>query len=279
MFDTLINAPAEFWQLAPVRGMVFFLGCCWGSFLNVCVYRIPAELSVVHPGSHCFHCKKAVAPYDNVPLLSWLILGGKCRHCKSRISPQYFFIELLTGLLFLAVYIIFGFTWLTPVYWLMIFGLMLGSFVDLAEFWIPDRVTWGGIIIGIPLSALVPELHGQETWLGGLQWSAIGAASGFFLLWGVGALGTFIFKKDAMGFGDVKLLGAIGAFLGWQAILLTIFAASVFGSIVGVTFIALGKQELGGKIPFGPYIALGALAWLFGGEQLVQWYLSFIIPQ
>ena len=170
----------------------------------------------------------------------------------------------------------YGPSWLTLVYWLMTFGLLLGTFVDIDEMWIPDRVTWGGMIIGVPLGALVPALHNAQTWQAGLQGSVIGAAVGFGLLYGVGKIGTFLFKKDAMGFGDVKLLGAIGAFLGWQAVLFVVFASACLGSIVGVTFIALGKNELGGKIPFGPYLAAAALIWLFGGHGIFEWYLNVL---
>ncbi len=276
MFDAYADIPPEFWQSPPVWITIWCLGACWGSFLNVCIYRIPKELSVVAPGSHCFSCKKPVAWYDNIPVLSWFILRGKCRNCGAPFSIRYAIIEAITATLFLGLWIQYGPSWVVPCYWLMAFGLLLGSGVDLDEFWIPDRVTWGGILIGLPLSALVPALHGQETALQGLLYGAAGAALGFGMLWTVGAIGTFLFKKDAMGFGDVKLMGAIGAFLGMPAVLFTVFAAALVGSIFGVTMILLGKNELGGRIPFGPYLAAGALAWLFGGDALFEAYFNLI---
>ncbi len=275
-WDVYADVPAEFWQSAPVLGLIWFLGACWGSFLNVCVYRIPAELSVVYPGSRCSTCKKAIAWYDNLPVLSWFLLRGKCRHCGARFSFRYALVEAITGGLFLGIWMLNGPTWITLAYWLMTFGLLLGTFVDIDEMWIPDRVTWGGMILGVPLGALLPALHGAATWQDGLRLAAIGAAVGFGILYGVGKLGTFLFKKDAMGFGDVKLLGAIGAFLGWQAVLFVVFASALLGSIVGVSFIALGKNELGGKIPFGPYLAAAALIWVFGGDGLFDWYVGWL---
>jgi len=277
MFDVYADLPPGFWQQPAVWGMVWIFGAMWGSFLNVCIYRIQAEMSVSWPGSHCFSCKKPVAWYDNIPVLSWFVLRGRCRHCGARFSIRYAVIEALTGLLFLALWIRFGPSWAMLVYWLMGFGLLLGSGVDLDDFWIPDRVTWGGILIGLPLSALVPELHGAETWLEGLKASALGAGAGFGLLWAVGVIGKLAFKKEAMGFGDVKLLGAIGAFLGAPAVLFVIFAASLLGSVVGLTLIALGKSELGGRIPFGPYLSVAALMWLFGGETLFVAYFDWIL--
>ena len=278
MFEVYADIPPEFWQSPPVWITIWFLGACWGSFLNVCIYRIPKELSVVAPGSHCFSCKKPVAGYDNIPVLSWFILRGKCRNCKTPFSIRYAVIEALTATLFLLIWIGYGPSWVTLCYWLMTFGLLLGSGVDLDEYWIPDRVTWGGILIGLPLSALVPALHGQESALTGLRSGAIGAATGFGLLWAVGKLGKLMFKKDAMGFGDVKLMGAVGAFLGGPAALFTVFAAALLGSIFGVTMILLGKKEMGGRIPFGPYLAAGALVWIFGGDQLMDAYLNIIFP-
>lgn len=267
----------DLWQTVPVWIMVWIFGAIWGSFLNVCIYRIQAELSVAWPGSHCFACKKPIAWYDNLPVLSWFILRGKCRNCGEPFSIRYAIIEAVTGGLFLALWIGYGPSWQMLAYWLMAFGLLLGTGIDLDDFWIPDRVTWGGILIGIPLSGLVPQLHNADTWQQGLQASALGAALGFGLLWLVGFLGKLAFKKDAMGFGDVKLLGAIGAFLGAPAILFVVFASAFLGSIVGVTLIALGKNELGGRIPFGPYLAAAALLWLFGGDHVLDVYLNFIL--
>lgn len=279
MFDVYREMPPEVWQSFPVWFTVWCFGACWGSFLNVCIYRIPMELSVSIPGSHCFSCKKPVAWHDNIPVLSWFILRGKCRNCGAAFSIRYALIEALTASLFLAVWLAYGPAWITPVYWLMCFGLLLGSGVDFDNMWIPDRVTKGGMILGIPLSMLLPELHGQALWYEGLQASALGAAAGFGSLWAVGRVGTWLFKKEAMGFGDVKLMGALGAFLGAPAVLYIVFIAALLGSVVGVGLMALGQKELGGRIPFGPYLSAAAISWLFGGARLLDWYLDlFRLP-
>lgn len=276
IFDPEIFPPA-FWQSPLVWVMVWIFGAIWGSFLNVCIYRIQMEMSVSWPGSHCFKCKKPIAWYDNLPVLSWFILKGKCRHCAAPFSMRYAVIEAITGALFLGLWIVEGPSCVMLCHWLMTFGLLLGTGIDLDDFWIPDRVTWGGILIGIPLSGLVPALHGQPTWQAGLWTSAQGAALGFGLLWLVGFLGKLAFKKDAMGFGDVKLLGAIGAFLGAPAVLFVIFISALLGSIVGVALIAMGKSELGGRIPFGPYLSAAAVIWVFGGDRLLSAYVEFIM--
>ncbi|MBI9020252.1 MAG: prepilin peptidase [Verrucomicrobia bacterium] len=252
------------------------LGLCFGSFLNVCIYRIPAEISLSHPPSTCPKCKTRIKWYDNVPVFGWIALGGKCRNCKLPISVGYPLIELTTGLFFLTLYLIYGFSWLTPIYALAVFGLLLGTFIDLAEMWLPDRVTIGGMILYPILSALVPELHGVEGWLNGLIASLIGLAVGFGLFWGIGKLGTAIFKKDAMGFGDVKLMGGLGALFGWQAVLFILFFSALAGSVIGVGLIAMKKKELSSQIPYGPYLALAAFAWVLGGYRLWDAYLAFM---
>jgi leader peptidase (prepilin peptidase)/N-methyltransferase len=252
------------------------MGLCFGSFLNVCIYRIPAEISLSKPPSTCPKCNTLINWYDNIPVFGWLALGGKCRACRATISVQYPVIELTTGLFFLVLYLIYGFSWITPIYCLAVFGLLLATFVDLAEMWIPDRVSIGGMIVFPILSALVPALHEQSDWTGGLMHSLIGLAVGFGLFWGIGKLGTAIFKKEAMGFGDVKLMGGLGALLGWQAVLYILFFSALAGSIIGVALIAMNKKELSSQIPYGPYLALAAFSWILGGYRLWDAYLAFM---
>ena len=252
------------------------LGLCLGSFLNVCVYRIPAEISLSHPPSTCPKCDTRIKWYDNIPVFGWCALKGKCRACKNPIAMTYPVIELITGLLFLAVYFVHGLSWVTPVYALAVFGLLLGTLVDIAEMWIPDRVTIGGMIVYPILSALVPALHGAETWSAGLIASLIGLAAGFGLFYGVGVLGKLAFKKDAMGFGDVKLMGGLGALFGWQAVLFILFVSAFAGSIVGGGLIAMKKKELSSRIPYGPYLAVAALIWMMGGSRLWDLYIAYI---
>ena len=261
------------------------MGACIGSFLNVCIYRIPRGESVVRPRSHCPHCGKLIPWYLNIPVLSWLCLRGRCANCKGPISFRYTLVEILTALLFLAVF----FKWalpftvhmapllhpaMIPCYWLALSGLVVGTFVDFEHYIIPDSVTLGGMAAGPLLCALVPALQGERIWYWGLADSLIGEAVGFGLLFAIAELGTRIFKKEAMGFGDVKLMGAIGAFFGWQATLFTLFVSSFLGSIVGVGLILFGRGRLQSRIPFGPYLAMAAAIWLFWGETLLDLYLK-----
>jgi len=262
-----------------------FFGACVGSFLNVCIYRIPRDESVIAPRSHCPHCNAMIPWYLNIPVLSWLCLRGKCASCKGPIAFRYTLVELLTAMVFLAIFM----KWaapaamhmlpiphplLIPVYWLFLSGLILGTFVDFEHFIIPDSVSIGGMVAGPILSALVPVLHGKELWWQGLLSSCIGLAAGFGLLNAVAWIGTKAFKKEAMGFGDVKLMGAIGAFLGWEAVLFTVFASSVLGSVVGLVLIIFGGVKMQSRIPFGPYLSVAAAVWVFWGPALLEAYLK-----
>jgi leader peptidase (prepilin peptidase)/N-methyltransferase len=267
---------------------VALFGACVGSFLNVCIYRIPRDESIVTPRSHCPHCNRLIPWYLNIPVLSWLMLLGRCRYCKGTISPRYILVEILTAVLFLGV--LFqsqGFPrvldmgvlydWrLVPVYILFIGGLILGTFVDFEHMIIPDSVTIGGTIAGLILSPLVPAMHNQHVWYLGLMGSAIGALVGGGLLWLVAFLGEKAFKKEAMGMGDVKLMAAVGAFLGWKAVIFTLIVGSFIGSIVGVSLIIIGRAKLQGRLPFGPYLSLGALLWIYWGPLLMAGYLHLL---
>lgn len=264
-----------FWSLYWTL-LVFAGGLCVGSFLNVCILRIPDGKSIVRPRSRCPACGSPIAWYDNLPVLSYLLLRGRCRACGGAISPRYAVIELLTALLFLAVWNRYGFTVLTPLYLLAISGLIFGSGVDLDHFILPDRVTLGGIVTGLGFSALAPALHGQTAWIDGLIASAIGAAAGFVLLYAVSLLGRWWLKQDAMGFGDVKLLSAIGAWLGGQAVLFTVVASSAVGALFGLTLIAIGGLKWKSRIPFGPFIAAAAVGWILGGDQGWAWYVRWL---
>jgi leader peptidase (prepilin peptidase) / N-methyltransferase len=253
---------------------------CFGSFLNVCIYRIPLEISLSHPPSTCPKCKTQIKCYDNIPVLGWLALRGKCRACKAPISAKYPIIELLFGLLCLGLWIGYGVVldqpWVAITYCVASFGLVLGTFIDIAEMWLPDRVTIGGMVLFPILSALIPELHGAEAWLPSLKSSLIGFAVGFGGFWGIGFVGKLVFRKDAMGFGDVKLMGGLGALFGWQAVLFILFVSSLFGSIVGISLICMNKKEMSSQIPFGPYLALAAFSWMFGGFLLWNAYLQWM---
>ena len=268
----MIFAPEAHWILSA---FIFLAGLCIGSFLNVCIWRIPRDESIVWPGSHCPACNHAIAPWDNLPLLSWILLGGKCRHCRAPISPRYFVVELLTGALFAGLWLVHGWTLQTPVYLFFTAALVLGTFVDFDHLILPDRVTIGGMVAGPILSFACPELQGQTERLSALIQSALGLALGYGLLWTVATVGRLALKREAMGFGDVKLLGAIGACLGWQAVLFTIFLSSLSGTLLGLALIAAGRKELQSRIPYGPHIALAAALWMLCGPACVGLYLAW----
>ena len=289
----------DLYYFSVFAGFALGLGCCIASFLNVCIWRLPRNESVVRPPSHCPKCNARIRWYQNIPVLSWLALRGRCANCHEPISVRYTVVELLGGILFLLAYFqwatgpsffhvdprfhahtMFGLqplvnVWSVPVFWLVFSGLILGSFIDLEHFYLPDRVTIGGMLLGVPLSFAVPELQGETDRLTALYWSLGGLAAGFFGLWALTWGASKALKKEAMGFGDVKLLGAIGAFFGPAAVLFTVVVSSFIGSIVGVALILRGKAKLGGMtaVPFGPFLALGVVTWMFWGPRIVNWYL------
>jgi leader peptidase (prepilin peptidase)/N-methyltransferase len=280
--------PFHFWSL-----VFFAFGSIVGSFLNVCIHRIPRELSVIAPRSRCPHCSTPIPWHLNIPLLSFLMLRARCKFCGGRIAPRYFLVELLVAVLFLLAWLKFDLQpgdrplglvpitdWrLVPIHWLALAGLVLGTFVDFEHLIIPDRVTLGGIVAGLALSALAPSLHGAAGIREALLRSALGAAVGWGALWTVGVVGKAVFKKDAMGFGDVKLLGAIGAFFGWQAVLFTIVVSSLFGSVAGIGLVLTGRKAMQSRIPYGPYLALAAVLWMLWGPTWLQAYLRLLAPR
>lgn len=273
---------------AYFSALSFAWGACVGSFLNVCIHRIPRDLSVIRPSSRCPHCEKPIKWYNNIPILSFLLLRAKCADCGGKITPRYAIVETLVAILFLLVWmkldVLENVTplgldairdpWLVPVYWLVLSGLVLGTFVDIEHLIIPDRVTLGGIAAGLILSIAVPSLHGTTSAWQSLTASAIGLAAGWGSLWLISIAGKVAFRKEAMGFGDVKLLGAIGAFMGWRAVVFTILASSLAGSFTGITLVAAGRREMQSRIPYGPFLALAAMVWVLWGPGLWQMYLD-----
>ncbi len=249
------------------------LGCLVGSFLNVCILRLPKEESIVFPGSHCTKCNKPIAWYDNIPVVSYVMLGAKCRHCKTTISIQYPLIEILTGVLFVSFYHFFGATPKGVLYLYLALGLLVQSVIDYRYKIIPDSITLPAIVIGLMASALFPEIHGQAAHLSGFWASLRGVLVGGGFLYVVGSLGEWILKKEAMGGGDVKLLAAVGAVTGWHGVLWTIFVGSLAGAIVGIYLRIRQGEEM---IPFGPFLALGAFLYLFIGPQAMDWYFGWL---
>jgi leader peptidase (prepilin peptidase)/N-methyltransferase len=272
--------------------IVFVFGTCIGSYLNVCIYRIPRELSTVGPRSFCPSCREKIPWFCNIPLLSYIFLRGKCRFCGTRISPRYILVETLVGLIFVLLWLkltiqadnrplglVPVYDWkLIPVYWLIASGLILGTFVDFEFMIIPDRVTLGGVAAGLVASLLVPALHSQDHAVSSLLWSGVGAATGWILLRAVAVVGSMLFQKDAMGLGDVKLLAAIGAFLGFKGVLFSVVVSSLIGSVVGLALVLSRKKEMQSRIPYGPYLALAALIWILWGPVIVDAYMELITP-
>ncbi len=244
--------------------IIFIFGLIFGSFANVCIYRLPKGKSIVKPGSYCPYCKKEILWYDNIPLLSYIILKGKCRNCGKKISPRYFIVELLTGILFFLIYKNFGLNSSFFIYSLFVLSLIIISFIDIETFLISDIIVIPGIFLGLIFSFFFPNiqlLEGKN--LEGLFYSLEGLLLGGGILLFFAFLGKLAFKKDAMGGGDIKLLGMIGSFLGWKCVFLSLFFGSLIGTIISLSLIALKKKKVDEYIPFGPYLGIGAVISLF----------------
>lgn len=244
---------------------VAIVGAAIGSFLNVCVYRLPEELSVIRPRSRCPGCETPIAWRDNIPILGWILLRGRCRSCGVKISPQYPLVELTTALVWLGAAARYGFTW-EALSAAVFFTLLLGiSLTDARTYTIPDEFTLGGLVIGL-LLALTP---------GGITiWSSLaGAAVGFVMLYLVGALGEWAFKKPAMGGGDIKMMAMVGAFLGPLGTLLTVFLGALAGSVIFGPI----SWKTGKLVPFGIFLAVGAAITHAWGGAIIEWYRGYLL--
>jgi leader peptidase (prepilin peptidase) / N-methyltransferase len=248
------------------RIFIFILGSIVGSFLNVCIYRMPRNESIVFPASHCPGCQKPILWYDNIPLLSFLVLKARCRFCKTRISWQYPVVELLTALVFLFFFNHFGLTWKLPVYLVLASGLVAATFIDIGHRIIPDEISVGGIAVGLLFSFFFPAMHHTASHWQSLFYSLVGALIGGGIIFLMGVIGDWIFKKESIGGGDVKLLAAIGTFLGWQKVLLAFFVAPLFGAVVGIIIKIKTKESI---IPYGPFLSLAGLISLFWYPQVM----------
>jgi leader peptidase (prepilin peptidase)/N-methyltransferase len=354
------------------RAFALIIGAAVGSFLNVCIYRLPVALSINKPRrSFCPACKTPIPWHQNVPLISWLLLRGRCANCGSKIVFRYFAVELLTALLFLAIWQ--SFPWQQAIaYWVFVSFLIVGTFIDFEHFIIPDVVTIGGVIAGVLASVTVPALMDTNSHLAAAVRAILAAALGYVILLIVLEAGKIAFgrkrirfdaptpftwtkreddadlvvgseqslwsdhfarekdrllldcdavkidnhsytgvtldfrydrvtvegqqflldhvtqisgvarglliPREAMGRGDLKFLAAIGAFLGWRAVLFSLFAGSLLGSIIGLVTLVVGKRVWSAKLPFGPYLAFGAVSWMFFGEIFLRWYGGLINP-
>jgi len=248
-------------------GFSFILGTCIGSFLNVCIYRIPVGESIISPPSRCPGCGAGIRWYQNIPIVSWIVLRGKCATCKTGISIRYPLVEALTGGLFLLVFHTFGISWPTLVFWVFMAMLVVITFIDLDHQIIPDVISLPGIVIGFACSFLLPWI----TWTDSLYGILLGGGSLFLVAAGY----ELLTRKEGMGGGDVKFLAMLGAFLGWKAILPVIFISSLLGTMVGVPLMLIKGADRKLAIPFGPFLAVGAVIWLFWGGMLLSWYLGF----
>ncbi len=258
-----------FWIKVLVSGFCFLTGCVVGSFLNVCIWRLPRGLSIVRPRSRCPHCAGCIAPSDNIPLLSYLLLRGRCRRCAAPISPRYPAVEALTGVLAVILFLVFGPTAQAAILFVLFCLLVVVTFADLDRMVIPDKVTLPGILLGLALNALVEPRSVVSFLLG----AVIGAAA----LLGVAILGELLFKKESMGGGDIKLAAMVGAFVGWKGVLLALFLAVLMGAVAGVTLIVLGLKKRWEHIPFGPFIAAGTILVVFWGEGLSRAYWQLFL--
>jgi len=351
--------PFHFWSVC-----FFVLGCIVGSFLNVCIHRMPRGLSIISPPSHCPHCKYSIPWYLNVPLLTWLVLRGRCKNCGAPISPRYFIVELLTGVAFLGCWLKYGNVLhplasipLALVYALFVAGLITATFIDFEHLIIPDEITLGGIVVGLVLSFLLPQVQDSSLRRYALLHSFVGAVVGGGIIYAVLRLGKLLFgrhrlklpneakivfsetalhlpdreisydelfyrksdaivvrartvelvdrgykdvtvrlspsmlqigdekmspddvpfmecmseeivlPREAMGLGDVKFMSGIGAFVGWQGVVFSMLASSMIGAAVGLILIILRRREFSSRMPYGPYIALAAVIWIFVGKK------------
>ena len=243
------------------------LGAIVGSFLNVCIFRLPKEESIVWPGSHCPYCKNPIRFYDNIPLISYLLLKGRCRHCHRSISFQYPLIEGITALSSLALFMRLGPSLSYLFYFLFVTALIVITVIDLYHQIIPDVISLPGIGVGLLASLMIPQI----TFLNSLVGVLLGGGSLFL----VATLYQWMFKREGMGGGDVKLLALIGAFLGWKAVILTILLGSLIGSVIGIIIMVLKGKDFKYAIPFGPFLSLGAVIALFYENEIIAWYLQY----
>ena len=247
-----------------IVAVIFLLGVIVGSFLNVCIHRLPQGMSVVRPASHCPSCRTPLRAWDNVPLLSFLALRGRCRYCNIAISWRYPLVEGMNGLAYGLAVVRFGLEPATLVYAWLLSALIVVTFIDLDHQIIPNEVTLPGLPLGLCAAATVLPI----SWVDSVAGAVVGAGILFVVVW----VSPYLFGREGMGMGDVKLLGMLGAFLGWKATLLTLLLGSLSGAVVGIVLMATKRIARSEPIPFGPFLAIGAVLALFFGEELITWY-------
>jgi len=250
-----------------IVSIIFIFGMCIGSFLNVCIYRLPTSKSIADPPrSTCPGCNSPIRFYDNIPVLSYIWLKGRCRNCDAPISFRYPMVELITGIVALGLLFNFGLSLESLVYFVFISSLLVITFIDLDHRIIPDIITLTGIPMGLVASFALPTISFKASVLGLL----IGGGSLWLVAWAY----SMIAKRDGMGGGDIKLLAMIGTIIGWKGVIFTVFASSVMGSCVGITIMLIKGKNMKYAIPFGPFLSIGAIAYVFVGAQIIAWYFS-----
>ena len=259
--------------------LVFIVGTCFGSFLNVCIWRMPRGESIVSPPSNCPKCGHKLGWYENFPIFGWLILRGKCQSCKQPISIQYLLMELLVGIMFLAIWFKVNYyheylSILIP-YFIATSLVVTTFFIDLKHFIIPNETTYTTMVAGLICAAVLPELWPATVWWQALLQSAICMVVAYVLLVCFAFVGKKVFKQEALGGGDVKYMTAISALLGLKCAFFTLLIGSLFGTIVGVAIMILQKKDGKTTIAFGPYLAVATYIWILAGETITQWYFGF----
>ena len=249
-------------------GIALFMGLIIGSFLNVAIHRLPRKESLVWPGSHCPACGVALRPMDNIPLLSYLCLRGHCRRCDAPIPARYPIVEAVNGLAYGLIVWHFGLGWQSVVYAALFSALLVVSYIDFDHQIIPDAITLPGMGLGVLAAVTVLPI--------GFLDSLLGLLVGGGVLFGLAWISPYLFGKEGMGGGDIKLLAMIGAFLGWKPVVLTMLIGAIVGALVGVTLMTLNVLRRDQYLPFGPFLALGAIVSMFFHQELFNWYIEFV---
>lgn len=254
----------------PIVFIIFLFGLCIGSFLNVCIYRLPASKSIVDPSrSVCPSCNQQIRYYDNIPIFSYLWLKGRCRHCSTRIPIRYAVVELMTGGVAVAVLLGFGLTLEGLIYFVFISALIVITFIDIDHKIIPDVITLPGILIGLAASFVLPTVDFKDAIVGLL----VGGGS----LWLVAWVYYVLTRKDGMGGGDIKLLAMMGTIIGLKGVIFTIFMSSAVGTLVGITLMIIKGKNMKFAVPFGPFLSIGAITYIFFGNDIIRAYVNFLV--
>ena len=247
--------------------LVFVIGAMIGSFLNVCIYRMPRNESIVYPSSHCPYCKKAIRWYNNIPILSYIRLLGRCASCGEKISIRYPMVEIITASLLACMYVIFGISTKFFAYSALASALVVVTFIDIDINEIPDSISLGGLVAGLALSVIAPSVLNCDTRVAGFANSLLGALAGGGAIYAMGVFGRVVFRKEAMGGGDVKLMAMIGSFVGWKLALLSFFIAPLLGAGAGI-FVKIKQKK--DTMAYGPYLSMAALAAIFFGNAILR---------